>query len=72
MEGNDEAVQRMIERHEFLRFEHRFGQVRARCYCGTPGGLYVDEGNARTDHKRHQDKMLAPTAAKIPKGGMNR
>ena len=71
-DSNDIAVQRMITRHEFLRFEHRYGKVRVRCYCGIATQSYVDESNARTAHKRHQNKMLAPPDSKTAKGGMAR
>lgn len=68
--SNDAVIQRMIDRHEFLRFEHRFGQVRVRCYCGNGTRLYISEGTATTEHRRHQDKELAPDKAKKAQGGM--
>lgn len=66
----DVAIERMIARHEFLRFEHRYGQVRVRCYCGEVTALYVSESTAQTAHKRHQDKALAMPDAKKARGGM--
>jgi hypothetical protein len=66
------AIQRMIDRHEFLRFEHRYGRVRAVCYCGTKTRLYLSESTAQTEHKRHQEIELRPTSDKRAKGGMAR
>jgi hypothetical protein len=68
--SNDLAIQRMIDRHEFLRFEHRFGKVRARCYCGTATQLYLSEGTATTEHRRHRDRELSPGSRHL-KGGMS-
>jgi hypothetical protein len=48
----------MIDRHEFLQFEYRYGKVRVVCYCGVKTRLYVSEGTATTEHRRHQDREL--------------
>jgi hypothetical protein len=66
----DEATQKMINRHEFRRFEHRFGKVRVRCYCGATTRLYLSEATAQTEHKRHQSLALnTPVQGRTP-GGM--
>jgi hypothetical protein len=56
MTDADVAIQRMIDRHEFLRFEHRAGRVRAVCYCSTKTTLVLNEGTALTEHKKHQQQ----------------
>jgi hypothetical protein len=63
--------QRMADRHEFKGIEYSSGgQVRVQCWCGEPTKYWESEGSARSDHTRHQSRMLAP--GRTVAGGMGR